>query len=129
MDDKKEKREGDRGGPPGTDWLDLEVSKMLYGRAEAIAKKAIEELLAESIKARLRERLGPRLDAVARIAADQVAADIEANLAIEAQIDARRAARRELGGLIGEAFGREAPPKDDAPPGEMTGEGWDPRKM
>ncbi len=81
------------GGPEGTHFLDLEVSKVLYGEAEALTREAARELLKDAIKERLRARLGPRLEAIARIAADELADDIEANLAVETIVAERRHAR------------------------------------
>ncbi|MDI3282286.1 hypothetical protein [Polyangium sp. 15x6] len=80
-------------GPEGTDFLDLEVSKVLYSEAAALTRAAAREILKDAIKERLRARLGPRLEAIARIAADELADDIEANLAIESVVEGRRHAR------------------------------------
>jgi hypothetical protein len=90
-----ERREDDRGrgGPPDTSFLDLEMSKVLYGEAAALTREAAREILKEAIKTRLRERLGPTLEAIARVAADELADDVEANLDIEARIAARQKAR------------------------------------
>lgn len=112
-DDRREggHREGDgergKGGPPGTDWLQLEMSKVMYGRAEAMVTDCAEEILREEIKARLRERIGPRLTAIARLAADTLADDIEASLDIEARIAARREARRGVEGRVAAIAGVE----------------------
>jgi len=105
----------DRRGPPGTDWLDLEMSKVLQGAAERLARGAAEEILKDAIKARLLERLGPRLEAIGRLVADQLADDVEANLDIEARIAARREARRLLDGRIAEALGHPGERPRDAP--------------
>ena len=106
MDDRSNERRGDRGGggPPETQWLDLEITKVIQGRAEALVRAAAEEILRDAMKARLLERLGPRLQAVGRLVADELADDIEANLDIEARIAARREARRSLDGRIAEAL-------------------------
>jgi hypothetical protein len=119
---------GGRGGPEGSEWLQLEVSRVMYGRAEAFTTEAAEELLREAVKARLRERLGPRLEAIGRLAADRFIADLEASLDIEARITARRDARQGVERLVDEVLGRGAP-GGDAPAGEVTGEGWDPRQV
>jgi hypothetical protein len=103
MDDRSNER-GGRGGPPETQWLDLEITKVIQGRAEALVRAAAEEILKDAMKARLLERLGPRLQAVGRLVADELADDIEANLDIEARIAARREARRSLDGRIAEAL-------------------------
>jgi hypothetical protein len=86
----------ERRGPEDSSFLDLEISKVLYGEASALARQAVRDILKESIKARLQERLGGRLEAIARIAADELADDIEANLGIEARIAARRDERKAI---------------------------------
>src|SRR5687767_3629863 len=48
-------------GPVGTEFLDLEISKLLYGQATRLATEAARQLLLDAIKERLRERLGDRL--------------------------------------------------------------------
>jgi hypothetical protein len=92
-----------RGGPPGTEFLDLELSKVLYGRAQSMSRSVAEEIIRDAIRARIKERLGPRLEAIGRLAADELIGDIEANLEIEATIAARREARRAMEGEIGAA--------------------------
>src|SRR3954470_20165227 len=86
----------DRGGPEGTEFLDLELSKVIQARGSALAREAAEELIKESVKARLKERLGERLAEVGRIAADELVDAIETNLSIEALIAARREGRNGL---------------------------------
>jgi hypothetical protein len=102
---------GDRGGPQrggggaaGTEFLDLEISKVLFGRAQSMARSVAEEIIREAIKARMKERLGARLEAIGRLAADELILDIEANLDIEARIAARHQARRAMDGDIGAAI-------------------------
>ena len=77
-------------GPIGTEFLDLEISKVAYAEASSLTREAIRVIIKEAIEARLRERLGPRLEALGRIAADELADDLDANLDIEARIAARR---------------------------------------
>ena len=74
-DGPPESRPGDRrggcsgnDGPPGTDFLDLEISQVLYGEAAGVARDAFRELVKDAIKARLKERLGSRIEALAKIA-------------------------------------------------------------
>jgi hypothetical protein len=96
---------GDRGrGPGGPAFLDLEISKVMFGEASELAREAGRELLKESLKARLRERFGARIEAIAAIAVDELMEDLEANLAIEARIGARVEARRSLDQRIAEAL-------------------------
>lgn len=82
---------GGGGGAQGTEFLDLEISQVLLGEAQQMAKGVALDLIRESIRDRLRERLGDRLAEVGRLAADELADDVEANLAIEAQIAQRNA--------------------------------------
>jgi hypothetical protein len=123
---------GEHRGPPETGWLDLELSKVIEGQAERIAREGVEELLKFHIKARLLERLGPRLEAIGRLVADQLVDDMEANLDIEARIAARRQARGNLDGRIAEALGALRTPGHDGgrapkPPGEKRGGEGEPR--
>lgn len=101
---------GGRGGAPNTEFLDLEITKVLYGEASGLVRAAARELLQEAIKARLRERLGDRLDAIARLAADELVLDVEANLEIEARIVARQEARASIDERVREAFAGKAAP-------------------
>ncbi|MDI1436310.1 hypothetical protein [Polyangium sorediatum] len=80
-------------GPKGTEFLDIEISKVLSSEAAALTREAAREILKDAINERLRARLGSRLEAIARIAADELADDIEANLAIESIVEARKHAR------------------------------------
>ena len=128
MDDRNREGHGDHGeerrdGPPETQWLALEMSKVIASNADELARRAGEELLKEAIKARLKERLGARIEAVATLVADALVDDLEANLEIEGRIAARRDARRGLDGRIAEALGLR-----QAPPAEGTAEGGDPRQ-
>jgi hypothetical protein len=114
-DRKHEGPQQDEGhGPPGSEWLELEISKVLEGIAERHVRRMAEELIKDAMKARLKERIGAQLEEIGRRAADQLADDMIANLEIEAKIQARTAVRR----------GRP-----EQPPGEQTPLGWDPRKM
>jgi hypothetical protein len=94
----------DRGGPPDSAFLDLEISKVLYGEASGLAREAARELMKDVIKQRLKERLGDKLEAIARLAADDIADDVEANLDIEARIAERGAARKSAEARLKEAI-------------------------
>lgn len=107
---RDEPRGGPRNdGPPGTDFLDLEISQVLYGEAAGVARDAFRELLKEAVKARLKERFGSKIDALAKIAADELADDVETNLSIEALINARKQARRGREEAIRRALGQDEP--------------------
>lgn len=96
-------------GPPGTDFLDLEISQVLYGEAAGVTRDAFRELLKEAVKARLKERFGAKIEALAKIAADELADDVETNLSIEALIHARKQARRGREEAIRRALGQDEP--------------------
>ena len=97
------------GGPPGSEFLDLEISQVLYGEAAGVARDAFRELLKEAVKARLKERFGSKIDALAKIAADELADDVETNLSIEALINTRKQARRGREEAIRRALGQDEP--------------------
>ncbi len=109
--ERQERQE--RGGPAGTEFLDLEISKVLYGEAAALTREAVRELLKESIKTTLQERLGPKLAAIAKIAADELADDIEANLAIEASIASRNRTRVSRDAAVQKALFQQDPPSEN----------------
>lgn len=115
MDDRKHDGPQDHEhGPAGTEWLELEISQVLQGIAERHVRQMAEELIKDAMKARLKERIGAQLEAIGRRAADALVEDMAANLEIEAKIRAHNEARRA---------------RAEQPPGEQSGEGWDPRKM
>jgi hypothetical protein len=96
-------RDGDEGGrhderrprgPEGTEFLDLEITKVLAAEAEGLAREAARELVREALRERLRERIGPELERIGHLAADRLADDLEANLAIEDVIVERKEKRR-----------------------------------
>lgn len=97
------------GGPPGTDFLDLEISQVLYSEASGVTRDAFRELLKDAVKARLKERLGAKIEALAKIAADELVEDVETNLSIEALINSRKQARRGREEAIRRALGSDDP--------------------
>jgi hypothetical protein len=120
-DDRREQTGRHQGhedrGPEGTEFLDLEMSRVLFGEAEGLAREAARDLLRDALKERLRERLGPRLQAIAHVAADALADDVEANLGIEDLIRAHGERRRNVeerlrAALWGEEPGSKAPKPD-----------------
>lgn len=104
-DHQHDHRDQDRGGPE-TNFLDLELSKVLYSEADGVTREAFRELLKEAAKRRLQERWGDRIVALANLAVDELLADAEANLEIEAQIGARNRARRAVEERVAEILGR-----------------------
>jgi hypothetical protein len=87
-----------RGGE--TNFLDLEISKVLFDEAEGITRKAFRALLEEAAKRHLSERIGVQIEALAKLAVDELLADVAANLEIEARIAARKQAREGLDARI-----------------------------
>jgi hypothetical protein len=109
---RSDDRQGGRSresGPPGTDFLDLEISQVLYGEAAGVARDAFRALLEEAVKARLKERFGAKIEALAKIAADELVDDVETNLAIEALIQTRKQAHRGREDAIRRALGQDKP--------------------
>jgi hypothetical protein len=120
-DDRRERKGPDQGphghqgrGPEGTEFLDLEMSRVLFGEAEGLAREAARDLLRDALKERLRERLGPRLQAIANVAADALADDVEANLGIEDLIRAHGERRRSVEEKLRAAISGDKAPRPDA---------------
>lgn len=91
-------------GPEGSEFLQLELSRMLAGQASELVKEAFGDLLREALREALHARLGDRIAGLADVIADDFAADIDANLAIEAALDGRRAAKAEVAERARQAF-------------------------
>ncbi len=91
-----DERGGADAGPAATNFLDLEISKVLFGEAEGITRAAFKELLKDAAKERLRERFGERIRTIAHLAVDELMDDVLANLVIEAKIRERDEKRRDL---------------------------------
>ncbi len=87
-------RDGGHHGPDGTHFLDLEISKVIYGEAASLTRDAARSILRGAIEARLREHLGAQLEEIGRIAADELIEDFQANVAIEDGIASRRDSRK-----------------------------------
>ncbi len=100
-------------GPDGTEFLQLELSRMLAGQASELVKESFGDLLREALREALHARLGERIAALADVIADDFAADVEANLAIESALDGRRAEKAEVAERARQAFasGPRAKPK------------------
>ncbi len=104
-------RDERRGGPEGTEFLQLEMSRVMYGEAQAMSREAMRDLLREAIRERLRQRVGDRLRAVGVLVADELAEELEANLAIEQRIDAQKRRKREIDETLRALFETNGPPK------------------
>ena len=102
-------------GPEGTGFLELELSRMLAGKASEMVRDAFGDLLREALREALHARLGDRIAALADVVAEDFAADVEANLAIEQTIDQRRSLKAEVGERARKAF-LGAPPAPAATP-------------
>jgi hypothetical protein len=101
----------DEPGPPDTQFLDLEISSVLFDEADQLCREAARELLRDAIRSRLDERLGDHLREIGRLAADALADDIETNLEIESLIIDRRAARSSIGDRVREIMRTKAHPR------------------
>lgn len=101
------------GGPPGTDFLDLEISQVMYGEASGVAREAFRELLKDAVKARIKERFGAKIDALAKLAADELLDEVETNLSIEALINKRKETRRGREDALRRVFSQDEPEGND----------------
>jgi len=97
---------GDGGGGPDTRFLQLEMSRVLYADAEAVARPALRELLLEAAKQRLRERFGQTIDELARLAVDELLDEVMASLEIEGKIRARGGRGEQTQERLREIFAR-----------------------
>jgi len=115
-------RHDDRGGDrPDTRFLQLEMSQVLYGEAEAITKQAFRELLVEAAKDRWRERFGDTIGELARLAVDELMKDVQSSLDIESRIRERNQDRGSTRDRLQAIFtAGEAQPKGRAPSGGGT---------
>jgi len=95
-------------GRPNTEFLDLELSKVMYAEAEGVTREAFRELLKEAAKRRLLERWGDRITELANLAVDELLDDAEANLEIEARIAARNHARQSVADRVEAILGRSS---------------------
>ncbi len=103
------------GGPPDSDFLDLEIRKVLLAEAEGVTREAFRELLKESAKRHWRAKWGEQIDRLAGFAVDELLADMAANLEIEAKIAARAGAKKDRAEQIEALF---ADPIEAASEGE-----------
>ena len=131
MDDRRpddqpdrERRDGPdgRGGPDGgpgsdTQFLQLEMSRVLYAEAQGVTKQAVRELLLEAAKAHLRERFGETITRLGQLATDELLTDIEASLEIEERIHHRRESSGGTEDRLREALARSRAPRSQ-PSGE-----------
>jgi hypothetical protein len=106
-DDHDDRRRG--GGPEGTEFLDLEITRVLYGEAEKLARESVRDILRGALQARLRERLGARLEALARVAADALADEVETNLRIEELVRAQAAKKKDVEERVRAAMASDEP--------------------
>ena len=99
-------RDGERRdrGPAGSEFLDLEPTRMLLGAASGVAKEVVVELLRAAVRKRLEERLGAEIERIGFAAADVLADDFEANRRIEAVLEERRSSRKDLEERLAESL-------------------------
>lgn len=94
--ERHDERCGERpthGGGPDTNFLQLEMSQVLYGEAQSVTRRAFRELLVEAAKARWRERFGDEIAGLAELAVDELMNDVLSSLDIEARIQGRQQER------------------------------------
>ena len=112
-------RSAPRGDGPDTRFLQLEMSKVLYGEAESLTKQAFRDLLLEAAKARLRERFGDKITGLAELAVDELMNDVLASLDIEARIQHRTRERSRTEDRLRDIFAAPGSRRE----GEDGGEG------
>jgi hypothetical protein len=103
-EERKDGGSGDRGGTPDTRFLQLEMSQVLYGEAEGIARPAFREVLLAAAKERILERFGKQITALANLAVDELLDDAFASLEIEDRIKAQREASERSRERVREIF-------------------------
>ncbi len=97
-----------RGGHADTQFLQLEISQVLYSEAVDVARPAFRELLHEAAKEQLRARFGSRIDALAELAIDEFLSEIQSSLEIEARIQRHQEERVPVQDRLKELFGSGA---------------------
>ncbi|MGE3669176.1 MAG: hypothetical protein AB7K71_05925 [Polyangiaceae bacterium] len=112
-------REPRERGPEGTEFLDLEPTRLLLGAASGVAKEVMIDLLRAAVRRRLEERLGAEIERIGSAAADILVDDFEANRRIEAVLEERRSSRKGLEERLAASL-REAPPPAEAGPAAPT---------
>ena len=83
----------ERGGPgsgPDTRFLQFEMSQVLFGEAESVAKDALRALLLDAAKTRMQERFGSQIVGLAELAVDELLADILESLNVETRVHHRQ---------------------------------------
>lgn len=88
--------DGGHGKGPNTDFLDLELDKVMFDEAESIVRESFRELLKEAAKTRIQEVWGERIGELARLAVDEALADNDASFKVQAIIAARNEAKKSL---------------------------------
>lgn len=100
--DRDNRKEGDK---THLQFLDLELSKAMYGEATQIARAAFRELIRDKIKEKLEQRMSETIDSLADLAVDDLVSDIDANNEIERQIkdraDKKLAQEKKLKSIFG----------------------------
>jgi murein endopeptidase len=81
-------------GAPNTQFLDLEISKVLFSDAQQTTREAFHELLKEAAKEELKAKFGEQIQALASLAVDEFIHNTAANLAIESRIQQRQQDQR-----------------------------------
>ena len=113
--ERSDDRPGQPGRGPDTRFLQMEVSQRLVDIAESLTGEVFKALLAEEIRAELRDRLGGAIADLARTTVDSMISDLQANLAVETRIQERSDETARVRERLRETFGKrgEEPGSDD----------------
>ena len=104
-------------GRDGSDtrFLQLEMSRVLYGEAQGVTKQAFRELLLDAAKDHLRKRFGPTITRLGELATEELLGDIEASLDIEDQIQRHQDSPGGTPDQVREALARSRSARREAP--------------
>jgi hypothetical protein len=99
-------REGGGRNGPDTQFLQLEMSRVLYEDARRVTKQALKELLLDAAKDHLRKRFGATITRLGELATEELLRDIESSLDIEDQIRQRQETTGDTPDSLREALAR-----------------------
>jgi hypothetical protein len=110
-------RDADQRGRDGSDtqFLQLEMSRVLYEEARGVTKQALRELLLDAAKDHLRKRFGEAITRLGELATEELLSGIEASLDIEDQIQRRQESSGGTPDRLREALARSRSARREAP--------------
>lgn len=115
----RESRE--EGGRGDSQFLQLEISQVLFSEAEKVARPAFRELLLEAAKEQLRARFGDRIEALAKLAVDELLKEVDSSLEIEARIQRHQEERAPVRDRLREIFASASRRPEPGSPSERPG--------